>query len=305
MRAFIRTAINRFDWLFYMLTRLRQFYYRAFFDDRRMIRHIFRKRFGRYPDLDNPSTFGEKIQWLKLNWYDELAVKCADKYLVRPYVEETIGKEYLNDLLGVYKNIEDIDIGSLPDKFVLKGTHGSHFNIICTDKTKLNWKKEKAKLRRWSKINYFWQNREWVYKDLKPTFIAETYLNDHTGSSLTDYKFYCFGGKPAFCQVIRNRGKNESIDFYDLEWKHLPFTGLRRIPFADSKIEKPAGYEKMVELARELATPFPFVRADFYNIDGKIIFGELTFFPQSGLGEFTPGEYDTKIAAMIKLSQKR
>ena len=305
MSASIKEIVKRNDRLLFFLTRCRQSYYRFFFDDEHMIRQIYKKHFGRYPDLDNPKSFGEKIQWLKLNWYDDLAVQCADKYLVRDYIEKTIGGEYLNELLGVYEDIDKIDFNSLPNQFVIKGTHGSHFNIICRDKTKIDWEKEKAKLRRWSTINYYWQNREWVYKDLKPRFIVEKFLDDRSGSSLTDYKFYCFNGEPAFCQVIKNRGQNESIDFYDLEWKHLPFTGLRKMPVADSKIRKPEGYEKMVELARKLAAPFPFVRADFYNIEGRILFGELTFFPQSGLGVFSPIEYDGKIAEMLALPKKR
>ncbi len=305
MGASIEDFVKNHDQLLYILTRVRQHYYRVFFSDEKMVRYIYKKRFGREPNLQDPQTFAEKIQWLKLNWYDELAVKCADKFLVREYIESRIGAEYLNDLLGVYEDIEKIDISALPDQFVLKGTHGSHFNIICRDKTKLDWKLEKAKLKRWSTINYYWQNREWVYRDLKPAFIVEKFLDDKSGSSLTDYKFYCFNGDPAFCQVIKNRGKNESIDFYDLNWEHLPFTGLRRIPFADSKISKPEGYEKMVELARALAQSFPFVRADFYNIEGRILFGELTFFPQSGLGEFTPIEYDRQIANKMILPQKQ
>lgn len=301
MGASLRTLIREHDGLMALATRARQAYYRTFFDDEKMVRRIYRKHFGKEPDLEHPTSFGEKIQWLKLYWRDDLASSCADKYLVRPYVEKTIGGEYLNELLGVWENVDDIDPEALPERFVLKGAHGSHFNVICRDRSKLDWKREKAKLRRWSGINYYWQNREWVYKDLKPRFIAEKFLEDGSGSSLTDYKFYCFGGEPAFCQVIKNRGRNESIDFYDLTWTHLPFTGLRRIPFADSKIPKPDGYEKMAELARKLAQPFPFVRADFYNIRGQIVFGELTFFPQSGLGIFTPEEYDREVAKKITL----
>lgn len=299
----VRTIVMKCDWLLYVLTKVRQKYYQVFFDDEKMVRHIYRKRFGKDLNLENPQSFAEKIQWLKLNWYDELAIQCADKYSVREYVQRTIGNEYLNELLGVYDNIDSIEVSELPEQFVLKGTHGSHFNIICPDKSKLDWKKIKRKLRRWSSINYYWQNREWVYRDLKPRFIVEKYLDDKTGTSLTDYKFYCFNGKPAFCQVIKNRGKNESIDFYDLKWEHLPFTGLRRIPFADSNIPKPDGYEKMTELAEKLSAPFPFVRADFYNIKGKIVFGELTFFPQSGLGEFSPVEYDNQISDQIIISK--
>lgn len=305
MNAVIEAMVKNTDWLFYTLTRIRQAYYRYFFDDEKMVKHIYKQRFGTYPNLAEPSSFAEKIQWLKLYWYDELAVQCADKYLVRSYVSETIGENYLNELLGVYEDINTIDFETLPEHFVLKGTHGSHFNIICSDKSSLDWNKEKAKLRRWSSINYYWQNREWVYRDLKPRFIVEKYLDDKSGSSLTDYKFYCFNGEPKFCQIIKNRGVNESIDFYDLEWKHLPFTGLRRINFSDLNISKPKGYELMIELAKKLASPFLFVRVDFYNIDGRIIFGELTFFPQSGLGEFSPIEYDRKIAEQLILPIKR
>lgn len=300
----IETIVKKNERILYVLTLLRQHYYRVFFDDTTMVRHIYKKRFGKNPDLHNPKSFAEKIQWLKLNWYDELAVQCADKYLVREYVANTVGEKYLNSLYGVYNDIDSIDFQSLPDTFVIKGTHGSHFNIICHDKSLLNWKKEKEKLQRWSKINYYWQNREWVYRDLKPRFVVEKLLNDHTGSSLTDYKLFCFGGEPAFCQVIRNRGDNESIDFYDLDWNHLPFTGLRRIPFADSNIPKPEHYEEMIDLAKRLSTPFPFVRVDLYNIDGNIVFGELTFFPQSGLGCFTPEEYDNQISDLLILPYK-
>ena len=300
----IRDVFKKNDTLLFLATKARQGYYKTFFDDEKMVRKIYREHFGKEPDLENPTSFGEKIQWLKLNWHDELAEICADKYLVRDYVEKTIGKEYLNEMLGIYEDIDTIDFASLPEQFVLKGTHGSHFNIICKDKNRLDWDSEKKKLKRWSSINYYYQNREWVYRDLKPRFLCEKFLDDGSGTSLTDYKFYCFAGKPYACQVIKNRGKNESIDFYDLEWNHMPFTGLRKIPFADSKAEKPENYETMVLLAEKLAAPFPFVRADLYNIKGKIIFGELTFFPQSGLGAFTPEPYDKEIAELLILPRK-
>lgn len=297
----LKAIIKENDALFYMAARLRQDWYKLRYSDKAMVEHIFKQHFGRRPDLENPQSFAEKIQWLKLYWYDELAVRCADKYLVREVVRDAIGEEYLNELYGVYDRLEDIHPETLPESFVLKGTHGSHFNIICRDKAALDWDREFQKLRRWSKVNYYWQNREWVYRDLKPRFVAERFLDDGSGSSLTDYKFYCFGGEPAFCQVIRNRGNGESIDMFDLDWQHLPFTGLRKIPVSRNQIPCPSCYQEMIGLARKLAAPFPFVRADFYCVEERPVFGELTFFPQSGLGEFTPMDYDKKIAQMLVL----
>lgn len=300
----MKSIIKDFDSILFIATEVRQKYYQLFFSDEKMVRRLYRKCFGKEPDLDDPKSFAEKIQWLKLFWYDELACDCADKYLVREYVEKSVGKSCLNTIYGVYDSVSDIDFNELPDQFVLKGTHGSHFNIICKDKSKLNWKKEINRLKRWSKINYFWQNREWVYKDLKPRFICEKYLDDGTGSSLTDYKFYCFSGQPAFCQVIRNRGANETIDIYDLNWKKLPFSGLRSRPGSQKEAEKPKSYGEMIEISKRLSERFPFVRADFYDINGTAVFGELTFFPQSGLGKFEPEEYDRKIAELLVLPNK-
>ena len=301
----LKAIIKQHDGLLWAATRARQAYYKACFSDRAMVERIYRAHFGRNPDLENPKSFAEKIQWLKLNWYDPLACKCADKYLVRDYVRETVGEEYLNELYKVYDRVEDVRPDELPDRFVLKGTHGSHFNIICRDRSALDWDREMRKLRRWSGINYYWQNREWVYRDLTPRFIAEKYLDDGTGASLTDYKFYCFGGEPAFCQVIRNRDHGESIDLFDLAWNRLPFTGLREIPPSKTPVEAPPRYAEMAELARKLAAPFPFVRADFYSVGGQPVFGELTFFPQSGLGSFTPEKYDREVADRLILPEKR
>ena len=307
MAGSLNDLVKKNDTLFYWSTKLRQLYYRYCFTDEGMIRHIFMKRSGVYPDLENPRTFMEKIQWLKLHWYDPLACRCADKYLVREYVEKTIGGEYLNEIYAVWDSAEDVDLNVLPDQFVLKGTHGSHFNIICKDKAALDWEKEKKKLIRWSSINYYWQNREWVYKDLKPRYIAERFLDDGSGSCLIDYKIHCFNGKPMYCQVICDRvvDRDESMDWFDTEWNLMPFTGLRKHPKRRPDMPKPENYETMIEIAGKLAAPFPYVRVDLYNIHGKIVFGELTFFPGSGLGTFTPGEYNEIIGAQLTLPEPK
>src|SRR5690625_1654405 len=160
----------------FIYLRWKEFYYRWLVSDEQLIKRQFKKRLGRNVELENPIKYNDKLQWLKLNWYDPLAVKCADKYEVREVVRERIGKKYLNNLLGVYENVNDIDIDKLPDKFVLKGTHGSGYNIICTDKSKVDWNKEFKKMRLWLKRNYYYQNREWVYKDIKPRIVCEEFI---------------------------------------------------------------------------------------------------------------------------------
>jgi hypothetical protein len=285
--------------------KFKEFYYRHIISDEQLIRKRFKKRLGREVDLENPIKFNDKLQWLKLNWHDAIATKCADKYEVREIVKEKIGEEYLNEIIGVYESVDEINIDELPKKFVLKGTHGSGFNIICKDKSKMNWDEEFKKMRRWLRTNYYLQNREWVYKDIKPRIICEKYLTDgESQNSLIDYKFFCFNGEPTYCQVIRGRGENETIDFYDTEWNHMTFNGLRELPMSTTKYEKPKKYEKMIALAKELAGDFPFVRVDFYYVQDEIIFGELTFFPLSGMGKFTPDEWDFKLGELLKLPEK-
>lgn len=285
--------------------KIKEFYYRHLISDEQVIRKKFKKRLGKDVEFIKPVTFADKQQWLKLNWYDPIATKCADKYEVREIIKEKIGEEYLNELIAVYESVNEIDIDKLPDKFVLKGTHGSGFNIICNDKSKMNWKEEFKKMRRWLRTNYYLQNREWVYKDIKPRIICEKYLSQGDNSSnLIDYKFFCFNGKPTYCQVIRGRGENETIDFYDSEWNHMPFNGLRNLPMSSKNHEKPKKYDKMIDLAAVLAEDFPFVRVDFYYVEDQIIFGELTFFPLSGMGKFTPDEWNYKIGEMLILPNK-
>src|SRR5690554_6609275 len=265
MNSAIRKKLKNNETILILYDKLWKFYYQHLISDEQVIRKRFRKRLGRELELDNPIMYNDKLQWLKLNWYDPVATKCADKYEVREIIKEKIGEEYLNELIGVYESVDEIDIDKLPDKFVLKGTHGSGFNIICKDKSKMNWDEEFKKMRRWLRTNYYLQNCEWVYKDIKPRIICEKYLSEEGNqSSLIDYKFYCFNGEPTYCQVIRGRGEKETIDFYDTEWNHMPFNGPRELPMSDEKFEKPKKYEKMIKLAKELAGDFPFVRVDFY-----------------------------------------
>jgi len=273
------------------------------YSDLEAVKRLYYSRSGRYPDLDNPTLFSEKQQWLKLYHRDPLMIQCADKYEVRKYIKEKGYGDILNELIGVYEKVEEIDFKKLPDRFVLKGTHGSAWNIICRDKNKTNWMPWRLVMKSWLKHNIFWNGREWVYKDLKPRIVCEKYLEDTSGS-LMDYKFYCFNGEPKFVQANMGRGtERHAQNFYDLQWSLLPF-GKDLMPRPDVDIPKPENLDRMIAIARDLSSPFSYVRADFYNVQGRIVFGELTFFPASGMPDFVPAEYDSIVGAMLTLPKK-
>lgn len=275
-------------------------YFKYLKSDKGLIRKKFRRRLDREVNLSTPTKFNDKLQWLKLYWRDPLATKCADKYEVREFIEETIGSQYLNELLGVYESVDEIDLNQLPKSFVLKGTHGSGFNIICKDKDNMDWKREFRKMKRWLRINYYWENREWVYKDIKPRIICEKYMSDEYGKPPMDYKIFCFHGGPKLIQVDVDRFGTHKRNFYNTDWT---FKNIEIENLSDNsiKIEKPATLDKMLELSKELSKDFPHVRVDFYNIKDKIIFGELTFFHHSGMGKFRPPEFEKEMGSYLEL----
>lgn len=273
------------------------------YSDSEAIRKLYYSKSGRYPDLDDPRLFSEKLQWLKLHTRDLLMMKCADKYEVRKYIQEKGFGDILNDLIAVYDKVEDIRLERLPQRFVLKATHGSGWNIVCEDKDKMNWIPLRMIMQSWLKHNIFWNGREWPYKDMKHRIVCEKYLEDTSGQ-LTDYKFYCFGGEPKFLQVNMWRGTKRHVqNFYDLNWKLLPF-GKDLAPCPDVNIPMPENFDRMITIARNLSSPFSYVRSDFYNVRGQIIFGEMTFFPASGMPDFIPAEYDAVVGDMLTLPEK-
>jgi len=260
-------------------------------------------------DLERPRTFSEKLQWLKLHNHRSEYSCMVDKAEAKKYAASIIGEEYINPTISVYDRVEDIDFNKLPQQFVLKCTHDSAGLVICRDKDKLDVVATKRKLTSSLKRNFFWQTREWPYKNVKPRIIAEPLLveKQKPNSDLTDYKFYCFNGRAEYCQVIADRSTNETIDFYDRQWRHQPFVGL--VSFAQNAPQAqnaPHNYSLMVDMADKIATDIrsPFVRIDFYNIDGRIYFGEVTFFPLSGRGLFRPQEWNDRLGDMIKIDAK-
>ncbi len=269
-------------------------------DDKKAVKKFYKRKSGKELDLDNPISFSEKINWLKLYDRKPLMEQCADKVEVRSYVESKGLSDTLNDFIGVYDKVSEIDFNCLPDKYVIKASHGSHMNYIVTSKNDFNIRKAKIMMRTWLHQDIYWSGREWVYKNLKKRIVIEKYLEDMTGG-LSDYKIFCFNGKPTFIQYNCNRFTDDIVqNFYDLSWNLLPFG--KEIPSKpDYIVEKPDQLNRMIEMAEILSQPFQFVRVDLYETNGKVYFGELTFFPAGGAPDFVPEEYDEIVGKMWEL----
>lgn len=267
---------------------------------------IYGLRTGEKLHLGNPRTFNEKIQWLKLYDTTPLKTRLADKYLVREWVKEKIGEQYLIPLLGVWDNFNDICVEDLPERFVLKANHGCGCNIVVKNKMEVNWKEVKEKFDYWMSLNYaFLAGFEMQYLNIQPRIIAEQYM-ENTGGGLTDYKIYCFQGQPLYIQTMRDRkpGKHiAKIGIYNIEWELQPFI-LNNVQ--DEKVmDKPVCLEEMLQVAKILSEGFAFVRVDLYVLDnGEIKFGEMTFTPASGFGRWSPPAADRIMGEKICLPQK-
>lgn len=262
--------------------------------------------FGTKLNWDTPTTFNEKLQWLKLYDRKPEYTMMADKYAVREYIANTIGEEYLIPLLGVWDDPDGIDFEALPNQFVLKCNHNSGLGMcICKDRSHLNIKKVKKELRKGLKQNYYLTGREWPYKDIPRKIIAEKYMVDAQTAELRDYKFFCFNGKAKCFKIDFDRFFNHQANYYDVNGVLLPFGEVICPPDFERTIEMPCNLSLMIKLAEKLSDGIPFVRVDFYEVDGKVYFGEMTFFPAAGFGHFTPEEWDCKLGEWIKLPEKK
>lgn len=269
--------------------------------DKFMVKILYRDVFGRKLNLDSPKTFNEKMQWLKLYNRKDIYTSYVDKFAVKDIVAKKIGKEYIIPTLKVYDSIDEISLSDLPNQFVLKCTHDSGTVVICSNRKEFNVKESKDKLKKRMSENYFYRLREWPYKNVKPRIIAEEFINDDKEGQLKDYKFFCFNGRVKFLKIDFDRFSNHRANYYDLNMKLLPFGEVDFMPDRNHIEKKPQNFEKMLELAEVLSEGLPFIRVDFYNVDGKIYFGELTFFPASGLGKFTDEKWDVEIGNMLEL----
>lgn len=302
IKNLFRVLFNK-ERLFYALA-YRGFW--RFLDDEAFLKIAFRFLMGYRLDLNRVETYNEKLQWLKLHNREPLHTKLVDKYLVKEYVSEIIGHEYIIPTLNVYNSVDEIDLSSLPEKFVLKTNHNSGGIVICNNKSELDWSYAKHKLSLAYNYNFYYSLREWPYKDVDRKIIAEQYIEDSKSGSLHDYKFYCFNGEPKVLLIATERNNKTSetkFDFFDMDFNHLDFR--RGHPNSDIRIDKPCSFEKMKELARKLSQGHIHVRVDLYEVDGKVYFGELTFYPGSGFVPFVPKEWDYKMGSWINIPYLR
>ena len=258
------------------------------------------KKCGKQLDIDNPKSFTEKVQWLKI--YDSAFLKsyCADKINLHHYSLKTLGYDYCIPITSTFNSIDDIDFNRLPARFVLKCNHGSGYNIICKDKTKLNQSRTISLLRQWLNEDYSEkQGYELHYKLIQPKCFSEQYMNDGH-SDLTDYKIYCFNGRDIFTQVIQDRNTNELMSHFLPGWVYTDKydqVGYNSSP----SIEPPRCYDKMIHMARTLSKPFKMVRVDFYVIHDTLYLGELTFTPYSGYHRFKSSTADNELGELLSI----
>lgn len=264
--------------------------------DEYYLKRKFKAIMGRELNVKNPITFNEKLQWLKLYDRKSLYTTLVDKYEVKKYVASIIGEEYIIPTIGVWDDPDEIDFEKLPNQFVLKCNHNSGLGMcICKDKNKLDYSKVRKELRKGLNQDYYLTGREWPYKNVKRKIIAEKFMVDHSlggEKDLVDYKVHCFNGIPKVILVCRDRFSQSGMteDFFTTDWIHLD---IKRPNHKNAKyIERPKELEEMLKLAGKLAEGIPFSRIDFYTINGDVYFGEITFFPASGLQKFEPENYD-------------
>lgn len=271
-----------------------------FLPDALFVKIYFKHLMGYPLNLDNPRTYNEKLQWLKIHDKRPEYTKLVDKVEAKTYVSSIVGDKYIIPTLGVWDSVGQIEWNKLPNQFVIKATNDSGGVVVCKDKNSLNINEAKKKLQNLGGRDYSKYSKEYPYKNVKKRFIAEVYIEDESGFELKDYKIFCFNGEPKFLFVATGRQNNDTrFDFYDLDFNHLPV--LNGHPNAEVWPEKPINFEEMLDVAKKLSKGIPHVRVDLYNCKGKVYFGELTFFHWSGLVPFEPQEWDYKFGEYLVL----
>lgn len=265
-----------------------------------LIRISGRIELGERMNLKNPKTYNEKLQWLKIHDSTSLKTMLTDKYEVREWVEKKIGKKYLIPLIGIWDSFEEIKIDEMPEKFVLKGTHGCGCNLIVQDKKQLDYKDAQKKFRKWLRLNYAYFKGEIHYESIKPRIIGEQYLENQNGS-LRDYKIFCFNGLPEFIMIFDNRFSDMKTAIYNTKWERQEFIS-NQYGYMEEDIEAPYNLQELLEVAQELSKGFCFVRVDFYILNnGELKFGEMTFTPAGGMNRWKPSKYNRILGEYIHL----
>lgn len=276
-------------------TRFKILHLLKYISDEKMVKLQYKIKLGRTLNFKNTRRFTEKLQWYKLYYRSPLMTQCADKYSVREYIKSKGLNNILNKLYAVYNSADEIDISSLPERFVMKTTNGSGTNYFCTDKSKFPLEDVKTSLRDWMKRDIYASGREWSYKDVVPKIIVEELLEDKVNKfkGINDYKFLCFNGKPKYVVLDVDRHVGHKRNIYDTDWNFIDV--VTDHPNIEDNIVKPEGFEEMLNIANILAEDFPFVRVDLYWVNGKIYFGELTFYPWTGYVQFEPDQFDYQL----------
>ncbi len=297
MRNYLKDAVQHPDKI---ITNLGRRGLLNWMSDEQYLKLLYKAALKKKLNLDNPQTFNEKLQWLKLHDRNPDYTKMVDKYEAKKYVASIIGEEYIIPTLGVYDKFDDIDFDKLPNQFVIKCTHDSGGLVICKDKNTLDIKAARKKISKCLKRNFYYFGREWPYKNVKPRIIIEKYMVDESNKELKDYKVFNFDGKPKIIQVDYDRFVEHKRNLYDKDWKYIE-AAIQYPTNPEIKIEKPKNLTKMLELAKILSKDIPHVRTDFYSIEDKIYFGELTFYSESGLGKFSPKQFEKDMGEWLKL----
>lgn len=270
--------------------------------DEAFLKMRYQKTFGKTLDLENPTSFNEKLQWLKLYNKKPVYTNMVDKCEAKRYVAECVGAENIIPTLGVWEQFDDIDFDALPDQFVIKCTHDSGGLVIVRDKSALNYAKVKRKITRCLRRNYFKWSREWPYKNVPPRILVEQYMQDGQSETLNVFKIFNFNGEPRIIQMIQgDKTADETIDYFDTDWNLLELR--QNFPNSSAPVKRPETLDEMLDLARKLsADTAPFIRTDFYEINGKVYFSEFTFYSDAGLAKFQPEKWDAVLGSWIDLS---
>lgn len=286
---------------------VRDYVYRKMYDDTQFKIKFYKKTHGREPNLKNPQSYTEKMLWSSINYRDKRFVDYADKFLVRNHVKELIGEEFLIPIYDVVEDVDQLKFDNYPDKFVLNATHGSNMVMLCDKKNNFNVRNARSAVNIWLHTNYYHRFREWNYNYIKPRVVVLKNLCDEKGVPPVDYKFFCFSGKPVVVALDIDRfGDETKRNVYDMNWKRLDSVKITRPQDTSKKYNKPDNFELMINLAEKLSDGFEHVRVDFYNVNGKIYFGELTFLHSAaGLtGNITPWAFDVEMGSYYHLPQR-
>ena len=299
-RVFVKKAVKELKGYCGLIAQPLFFHLSKLIPDRIYLEHRYKRLMGKKLNLDPPVTYNEKLNWLKLYDRNPLYTRLADKYAVRDYVKEKIGEEYLVPLLGVWNSPKDIDFDKLSDQFVLKCTHDSGSYIVCKDKTSFDADDAIKRLSKYFKINYYYYSREWVYKNIPHRIIAEQYLEDLNDKETRDYKIFMFDGEPRFLYIATDRGIGETkFDYYDMDFNHIDVR--QHYPNSSKKLHKPGNFDLMVKLAKKLGEGLKHVRVDFYDVNGRIYFSELTFYNNGGVTPYEPEKWDYVFGEWLKI----